>query len=58
MKNRPVVIGLGSIQQTGNFLDLDEALILMEQVTQAAIEDTTNNNISKYIDEIQVPKGY
>ena len=58
MKNRPVVIGLGSMQQTGNFLDLGEALILMEQVTQAAIEDTTNNNISKYKDEVQVPKGY
>ena len=58
MKNRPVVIGLGSMQQTGNFLDLGEALILMEQVTQAAIKDTTNNNISKYIDEVQVPKGY
>jgi acetyl-CoA C-acetyltransferase len=58
MKNRPVVVGLGSLQQTGNFKDLDEALILMEQVTQTAIEDTTNHNISKYIDEVQVPKGY
>jgi len=58
MKNRPVVVGLGSLQQTGNFKDLDEALILMEKVTQTAIEDTTNHNISKYIDEVQVPKGY
>ena len=58
MKNRPVVVGLGSLQQTGNFKDLDEALILMEQVTQTAIGDTTNHNISKYIDEVQVPKGY
>ena len=58
MKNRPVVVGLGSLQQNGNFLDLDEALIMMEQVTQAAIEDSTNKNISRYIDEVQVPKGY
>jgi len=58
MKNRPVVIGLGSLQQTGDFADLDEALILMEQVTKAAIQDSTNNNITQYIDEVQVPKGY
>ena len=58
MKNRPVVIGLGSLQQTGNFSDLDEALIIMEQVTKAAIQDSTNNNITQYIDEVQVPKGY
>jgi acetyl-CoA C-acetyltransferase len=58
MKNRPVVIGLGSLQQTGNFSHLDEALILMEQVTKAAIQDSTNNNITQYIDEVQVPKGY
>jgi acetyl-CoA C-acetyltransferase len=58
MKNRPVVVGLGSLQQNGNFPDLDEALIMMEQVTQAAIEDSTNKNISRYIDEVQVPKGY
>jgi acetyl-CoA C-acetyltransferase len=45
MKNRPVVVGLGSLQQTGNFKDLDEALILMEKVTQTAIGDTTNHNI-------------
>ena len=55
MKNRPVVIGLGSLQQTGDFADLDEALILMEQVTKAAIQDSTNNNITQYIDEVQVP---
>ena len=58
MKNRPVVVGISSLQQVGSFDDLDEALILMEKVSQAAIKDSTNNNISKYIDEIQVPKGY
>ena len=58
MKNRPVVVGISSLQQVGSFDDLDEALILMEKVSQAAIKDSTNNDISKYIDEIQVPKGY
>ena len=58
MKHRPVVIGIGSIQQKGSFDNLDEALILMEKSTQAAIEDTTNSQIRNYIDEIQVPKGF
>ena len=58
MKHRPVVIGIGSIQQKGSFDNLDEALILMEKSTQAAIEDTTNSQIKNYIDEIQVPKGF
>ena len=58
MKNRPVVIGIGSIQQKGSFDNLDEALILMEKSTKAAIADTTNSQIKDYIDEIQVPKGY
>ena len=31
MKNRPVLIGLGSLQQKGSFSELDEALILMEK---------------------------
>ena len=37
MKHRPVVIGIGSIQQKGSFDNLDEALILMEKSTKAAI---------------------
>jgi len=58
MKYRPVVVGINSIQQKGSFENLDEALLLMEQVTQEAIKDTTNQNIAQYIDEIQIPKGY
>ena len=56
--NRPVVIGISSIQQKGTFDELDEALVLMDQVTKDAIKDTTNPNIAQYIDEIQVPKGF
>ena len=58
MKNRPVLIGVSSLQQKGSFDDLDEALVLMEKVTLGAIEDTEAPEIKKYIDEIQVPKGY
>ena len=57
MKNRPVLIGVGSLQQKGSFDELDEALILMEKVTLGAIKDTEAPRISEYIDEIQVPKG-
>ena len=56
--NRPVVIGISSIQQKGTFDELDEALVLMDQATKDAIKDTTNPNIAQYIDEIQVPKGF
>ena len=58
MKNRPVLIGIGCLQQKGSFAELDEALILMEKATLAAIEDTEDFDIVKYIDEIQIPKGY
>ena len=58
MKNRPVLIGIGCLQQKGSFAELDEALILMEQATIAAIQDTENPAIVNYIDEIQIPKGY
>ena len=54
MKNRPVVVGIGSLQQKGSFEQLDEALILMEKATLRAIEDTENPKISNYIDEIQI----
>ena len=57
MNNRPVVVGIGCLQQKGNFDDLDEALILMDKATKAAINDSTNKSISNYIDEIQVPNG-
>ena len=58
MQNRPVVIGVGCINQKDSFDNLDEALILMEKATQLAISDSTNDDIKKYIDEIQIPKGY
>ena len=58
MKNRPVLVGIGLLQQKGSFAELDEALILMEQATLSAIEDTENSSIVNYIDEVQVPKGY
>ena len=54
MKNRPVLIGLSTLQQKGSFEDLDEALVLMEKVTFEAIEDTGAPEIKKYIDEIQM----
>ena len=58
MKNRPVLVGIGSLQQKGSFEKLDEALILMEQATLDAIEDTNAPEIKNYIDEIQIPKGF
>ena len=36
----PVVVGIGSIQQKGSFNELDEALVLMEKATKAAIVDS------------------
>tara|TARA_B100000482_G_C12599995_1_gene294798 strand:- start:301 stop:1749 length:1449 start_codon:yes stop_codon:yes gene_type:complete len=58
MKNRPVAIGIGSIQQKETFDNLDEALVLMDKAVKNAIHDSTNNKITNYIDEILVPKGY
>ena len=58
MKNRPVLVGIGSMQQKGSFNELDEALILMEKVALKAIEDTSASKIKGYIDEIQIPKGF
>ena len=46
------------MQQKGSFEQLDEALILMEQATLEAIEDTNAPEIKNYIDEIQIPKGF
>ena len=57
MKNIPVVVGVGTVQQKGNFDELDEALILMDLAFKKSLEDTTNHEIKKYIDEIQIPKG-
>jgi len=58
MKNRPVLVGIGSLQQKGSFAELDEALILMEKVAIEAIEDSQAHEIKNFIDEIQIPKGY
>ena len=58
MKNRPVVVGIGSIQQKACFDELDEALILMDLAFKKSLKDTTNLEIKNYIDEIQIPKGY
>ena len=58
MKNRPVLVGIGSLQQKGSFEQLDEALLLMEQATLEAIQDTSAPEIKNYIDEIQIPKGF
>ena len=58
MQNRPVVICVGCINQKDTFDNLYEALILMEKAMQLAISDSTNDDIKKYIDEIQIPKGY
>ena len=58
MKNRPVVIGISSLQQKGKFDELDESLILMEKAAMQAVEDTNNQKIINYIDEIRVPKGF
>jgi acetyl-CoA C-acetyltransferase len=58
-KNKtPVVIGVSSITQKGNYEDLDEALILMDIATKNAIKDCGNDDIKKYINEISIPKGY
>ena len=56
--NTPVVIGISSIQQKGSYDELDEALTLMEKATQKAISDSGNTNITDYIDQIQIPKGF
>ena len=58
MDTAPVVVGIGDIQQKDSFDNLDEALVLMNKVTEAAITDCGNKNIVNYIDEIRIPKGY
>ena len=57
MKHIPVVVGIADIQQKGKFEDLDEALLLMDRATKAAIKDSSKE-IIKYIDEIRTPKGF
>ena len=57
MTNKVVAIGVGNIQQHGNFEDLDEALILMDKATKKAILDSSKNIIN-FIDEIRIPEGF
>ena len=57
MNNRPVVVGLGTIQQKGDFNQLDEALILMDKAFKKAIIDCTNSNIKEYIDEVSLSRA-
>ena len=52
------MVGLGTIQQKGDFNQLDEALILMDKAFKKAVIDCTNSNIKEYIDEVRVPKGF
>ena len=49
MDTAPVVIGIGDIQQKDNFDNLDEALVLMNKVTEVAINDCGNKNIVNYL---------
>ena len=58
MKHRSVVIGVSAIQQKGNFENLDEALLLMDQAVKAALSDAGNRLVKNYIDEIRIPKGF
>ena len=57
MTNKVVAIGVGNIQQHGNYEDLDEALILMDKATKKAILDSSEN-IVNFIDEIRIPEGF
>ena len=58
MSNIPVIVGVGTVQQKGNFDELDEALVLMDLAFKKSLDDTTNHEIKNYIDEIQIPKGF
>jgi len=57
MTKKAVLIGIGNIQQHGNFKNLDEALVLMDKATKQAIKDSSKDIIN-YIDEIRIPKGF
>jgi acetyl-CoA C-acetyltransferase len=58
MKHRSVVIGVSAIQQKGDFENLDEALLLMDQAVKEALSDSGNKSIKDQIDEIRIPKGF
>ena len=58
MKHRSVVIGVSAIQQKGDFENLDEALLLMDQAVKEALSDSGNKSVKNYINEIRIPKGF
>ncbi len=58
MKHRSVVIGVSAIQQKGDFENLDEALLIMDQAVKEALSDSGNKSIKDHIDEIRIPKGF
>mgnify|MGYP003308668927 FL=1 len=58
MKHRSVAIGVSAIQQKGDFENLDEALLLMDQAVKEALSDSGNKSIKDHIDEIRIPKGF
>ena len=58
MKHRSVVIGVSAIQQKGDFENLDEALLLMDQAVKEALSDSGNKSVKDNIDEIRIPKGF
>ena len=58
MKHRSVVIGISAIQQKGDFENLDEALLLMDQAVKEALSDSGNKLVKDHIDEIRIPKGF
>ena len=58
MKHRSVVIGVSTIQQKGDFENLDEALLLMDQAVKEALSDSGKKSIKDQIDEIRIPKGF
>ena len=45
MRNIPVIVGVGTVQQKGNFDELDEALVLMDLAFKKSLDDTTNHEI-------------
>ena len=47
MRNIPVIVGVGTVQQKGNFDELDEALVLMDLAFKKSLDDTTNHEILK-----------
>mgnify|MGYP003335772909 FL=1 len=57
MDNTPILIGAANIQQKNSLDKLDEALILMDKAFKLAARDSSPK-ITKYIDEIRVPKGF